>query len=243
MKSAFRRRPQLPEGLRVYALSDIHGCADLLERAFDRIDSDVAQHHVARVGLVFLGDYVDRGLDTYRTLDILLDRARGRSCVFLKGNHEEVLLGFLKDPTLLQDWRQFGGLQTLISYGLKPSLNPSGAEIYDLARGFAAALPPAHRQFLERLVLSFTCGDYFFVHAGVRPGVPLDQQAEQDLLWIRDEFLASRKNFGKFVVHGHTPVREPDLHAHRLNIDTGAYATGRLTLLRLQGSDINFLDV
>jgi serine/threonine protein phosphatase 1 len=224
-------------------LSDIHGCADLLERAFDRIDRDMAQHRAARAGLVFLGDYVDRGLDTCRTLDILLDRTRGRSCVFLKGNHEEVLLGFLKDPTLLQDWRQFGGLQTLISYGLKPSLNPSGAEIYDLARAFAAALPPAHRQFLERLAPSFTCGDYFFVHAGVRPGVPLDQQAEQDLLWIRDEFLTSRRNFGKFVVHGHTPVREPDLRAHRLNIDTGAYATGRLTLLRLQGGDINFLDL
>lgn len=243
MKSAFRQHPRLPQGLRIYALSDIHGCADLLERAFDRIDSDMAQHRIARVGLVFLGDYVDRGLDTYRTLDILLDRTRGRSCVFLKGNHEEVLLDFLKDPTLLQDWRQFGGLQTLISYGLKPSLNPSGAEVYDLARDFAAVLPPAHRQFLERLAPSFICGDYFFVHAGVRPGVPLDQQAEQDLLWIRDEFLTSRKNFGKFVVHGHTPVREPDLRAHRLNIDTGAYATGRLTLLRLQGSDISFLEI
>ena len=241
MKSALRGYPRLPEGQRIYALSDIHGCADLLERAFDRIDSDVARHRVARVSLVFLGDYVDRGLDTCRTLDILLDRTRDRPSVFLKGNHEEVLLGFLQDPTLLQDWQQFGGLQTLISYGLKPSLNPSGAEIYDLARGFAAALPPVHRQFLERLVPSFTCGDYFFAHAGVRPGVPLDQQAEQDLLWIRDEFLTSQRNFGKFVVHGHTPVKEPDLRTHRLNIDTGAYATGRLTLLRLQGTDISFL--
>jgi serine/threonine protein phosphatase 1 len=107
----------------------------------------------------------------------------------------------------------------------------------------AAALPPDHKRFLEGLKPSFSCGDYFFVHAGVRPGIALDEQQEEDLLWIRDEFLASQVDFGKFIVHGHTPVKEPDLRPHRLNIDTGAYATGRLTLLRLEGSGLGFLDV
>jgi serine/threonine protein phosphatase 1 len=243
MKLWERRRPRLPDGLRIYALSDIHGCADLLARAFDRIDHDTAQDRPLRTGLVFLGDYVDRGLDSCRTLDILIERTQRRPCVFLKGNHEEVLLNFLQDPPLLQAWRQFGGLQTLISYGLKPSVNPDGSELFDLARGFASALPPAHLQFLKGLRTSFTCGDYFFVHAGVRPGIPLDEQADQDLLWIREEFLASRKNFGKFIVHGHTPVVAPDLQRHRVNIDTGAYATGRLTLLRLEDTGLDFLEV
>ena len=172
-----------------------------------------------------------------------IGRARREAAVFLKGNHEDVLLAFLDDPMRLHDWRQFGGLQTLISYGLRPSLNPTGGEQLDLARAFAAALPPDHRQFLETLKPSFVCGDYFFAHAGVRPGVALEDQQEEDLLWIRDEFLSSKLDFGKFVIHGHTPVKEPDLRANRLNIDTGAYATGRLALLRIEGAELTFLDV
>jgi serine/threonine protein phosphatase 1 len=243
MKSTDGRRPSLPGGLRIYALSDIHGCADLLESAFHSIDIDLERGKIERVLHVFLGDYIDRGLDSRRTLDLLIERARRDNTVFLKGNHEDVLLGFLQDPTRLHDWRQFGGLQTLISYGLRPSLNPNGSEQLDLARAFAAALPPDHRRFLEGLKPSFSCGDYFFVHAGVRPGVALDKQEEEDLLWIRDEFLTSQADFGKFIIHGHTPVREPDLRPHRLNIDTGAYATGRLTLLRIEGAELKFLDV
>jgi serine/threonine protein phosphatase 1 len=171
-----------------------------------------------------LGDYIDRGADTRLTLDVLLARSRRHPSVYLKGNHEEVLLGFLRDPTRLQDWRQFGGLQTLISYGLNPSLHPDAGEQLELARHFAAALPPEHRRLLEGLKPSYACGDYFFCHAGVRPGVALEKQREEDLLWIRDEFLNSEADFGKFIIHGHTPVREPDLRANRLNIDTGAYA-------------------
>jgi serine/threonine protein phosphatase 1 len=242
MKSANRRRPILPEGLRIYAISDIHGCASLLERAFKAVDLDRERGETNRVLHLFLGDYIDRGIDTRRTLDLLIERASRDDMVFLKGNHEAMLLDFLRDPTRLQDWRQFGGLQTLISYGLRPQLNPSASEQLDLARSFAAKLPPAHKRFLEQLKLSFSCGDYFFVHAGVRPGVALEQQKEEDLLWIREEFLTSDADFGKFIVHGHTPVREPDLRPHRLNIDTGAYATGRLTLLRLEGTDLKFIE-
>ena len=243
MKSEYGRRPGLPDGLRIYAISDIHGCADLLERALQSIDVDLERGKIESSLCVFLGDYIDRGLDSRRTIDLLIDRSRLGPTVFLKGNHEDVLLGFLRDPSRLHDWRQFGGLQTLVSYGLRPTLSPSASEQLALARAFAAALPPDHKQFLEGLKPSFSCGDYFFVHAGVRPGVALDEQKEEDLLWIRDEFLTSRIDFGKFIIHGHTPVREPDLRANRLNIDTGAYATGRLTLLRLEGTELEFIDV
>ncbi len=243
MKPTARRPPSLPDGLRVYALGDIHGCADLLERAFAAIDADIQREKAERLLHVILGDYIDRGLESRRTLDLLIDRARHNDVVFLKGNHEDVLLDFLRDPTRLHDWRQFGGLQTLISYGLRPSLNPGIREQVDLARALAAALPSDHRLFLEALELSFTCGDFFFAHAGVRPGVVLEAQQQEDLLWIRDEFLNSQLDFGKFIIHGHTPVKEPDLRPNRLNIDTGAYATGRLTLLRIEGTELKFLDV
>jgi len=243
MNSAVSWHTRLPEGLCLYALSDIHGCADLLERAFRSIDVDLQRHQASRVLTVFLGDYIDRGLDSKRTIDLLIGRAQSHDTVFLKGNHEGVLLDFLRDPVRLHDWRLFGGLQTLISYGLRPVLNPSANEQLELARALATALPSDHKRFLENLKPSFTCGDFFFVHAGVRPGLGLDRQTEEDLLWIRDEFLNSEADFGKFVVHGHTPVREPDRRAHRLNIDTGAYATGRLTLLRIEGSEIEFLDL
>src|SRR5690349_15654779 len=122
------KRPRLPDGVRVYAVSDIHGCADLLERAFRSIDADMARNKSPRDLHVFLGDYIDRGADSRRTLDLLIERSRSSTSIFLKGNHEDVLLDFLKNPTRLHDWRQFGGLQTLVSYGLKPALNPGGSE-------------------------------------------------------------------------------------------------------------------
>ena len=126
--------------MRIYVISDIHGCADVLDRALAAIDADIAQGRPDRLLHIMLGDYIDRGADTRLTLDVLLARSRRHPSVYLKGNHEDVLLGFLRDPTRLQDWRQFGGLQTLISYGLKPSLHPDGGEQLELARDFAAAL-------------------------------------------------------------------------------------------------------
>jgi serine/threonine protein phosphatase 1 len=156
--------------------------------------------------------------------------------VFLKGNHEAFFGAVLRDPSRITDWFQFGGIQTLMSYGLSPPPNPDDEEQRALVRQLAAALPPQHLEFLQRLRLTFTCGDFFFVHAGVRPGIPLPEQQEADLLWIREEFLRSQKNFGKYVVHGHTPVRSAEVLPNRANIDTGAYATGNLTLLSIQGS-------
>jgi serine/threonine protein phosphatase 1 len=125
-----------------------------------------------------------------------------------------------------------------MSYGIQPTLNPDAAEQTDLIGALNEAVTGDHLSFLQSLKTTFVCGDFFFVHAGVRPGIPLNEQQETDLLWIRNEFLDSDENFGKFIVHGHTPVREPDIRPNRINIDTGAYATGNLTLLTIQGSSM-----
>lgn len=229
-------QPQLPEGTRIYALGDIHGCADLLKEMFTVIDRDLEKSPVSRPIEVYHGDYIDRGPDSAQTLDLLIERRRNRTAVFLKGNHEAYFLEVLRDATKFEDWRQFGGLQTLMSYGIQPSLHADAAEQAELIRLLNNALPEEHMQFLCSLQLSFVCGDYFFVHAGVRPGIPLNEQQEVDLLWIRNDFLESDANFGKFVVHGHTPVLQTDKRKNRVNIDTGAYATGNLTLLKIEGS-------
>jgi serine/threonine protein phosphatase 1 len=232
------KKPCLPEGIRVYALGDIHGRADLLKEMFTVIDADLARNPVHRPIHVFLGDYVDRGPDSAGTLDLLIDRGRHFETVCLKGNHEAYMLEVFRDPAKLAEWRKFGGLQTLMAYGLQPSLNPNAAEQIELIETLVKQVPDAHLRFLESLRPSFLCGDFFFVHAGVRPGIPLKEQTEADMLWIRDEFLDSEENFGKFIVHGHTPVREPEIRANRINIDTGAYATGNLTLLTIQGDSM-----
>jgi serine/threonine protein phosphatase 1 len=232
------KKPRLPEGIRIYAFGDIHGRADLLKKMFTVIDADLARNPVHRPIHVFLGDYVDRGPDSAGTLDLLIDRSRHFETVCLKGNHEAYMLEVLRDPGKLAEWRKFGGLSTLMAYGLQPSLNPDADEQVELIQTLAKQMPDTHLRFLESLLPSFLCGDFFFVHAGVRPGVPLKEQAEADMLWIRDEFLDSKENFGKFIVHGHTPVREPDIRPNRVNIDTGAYATGNLTLLTIQGDSM-----
>lgn len=231
-----KAKPSLPEGLRIYAISDIHGCAHLLEEMFHIIDVDIARSPPRRAIEIFMGDYIDRGPDSRSTLDLLIERSRNGNTVFLKGNHEAFMMEVLGDPSRIPSWLNVGGLQTLISYGLSPSLNPDQAEQASLVEGLIDAMPPLHHTFLNRLRLSFTCGDFFFVHAGVRPGVPLAEQSEADLLWIRDEFLLSKNDFGKYIIHGHTPVRSAEILPNRANIDTGAYATGNLTLLSIQGS-------
>jgi serine/threonine protein phosphatase 1 len=160
---------------------------------------------------IFLGDYIDRGPASREVLDPLIARSQAREMVCLKGNHETFVECFLNDPAVLGDWRNYGGLQTLLSYGLAPSVKMNPADRARLAAAFTQALPLNHRLFLGDLRPSFTCGDYFFVHAGVQPGIPLEEQHEEDLLWIREDFLLCEADFSKIVVHGHTPVREPDI--------------------------------
>jgi serine/threonine protein phosphatase 1 len=224
--------------MRIYAIGDVHGRVDLLDATLARIDANLARSSPHRAVHVLLGDYVDRGPSSREVLDRLVERTRVHRVICLKGNHESYLVEFLHNPSVLGDWRHFGALETLRSYGLNPSANPDSAEEHRLARALAAALPAGHRQLLTKLAASFSCGDFFFAHAGVKPGVPLAQQSEHDLLWIRDDFLLSEQDFGKVVVHGHTPVLEPDIRPNRINIDTGAYATGRLTCLMIEQDEI-----
>jgi serine/threonine protein phosphatase 1 len=226
--------PRLPERVRIYAVGDVHGRADLLDQVFSRIDSDLAAYSDCHPIQVFLGDYIDRGPYSRAVLECLVKRSSTHEIICLKGNHETYIFQFLQKPTALAEWRQLGGLETLMSYGLKPSVNADAAEQVELANALAAVLPNEHRRFLRTLSSSFTCGDFFCVHAGVKPGVPLKKQREEDLLWIRDDFLRCEDDFGKIIVHGHTPVREPDIRPNRVNIDTGAYATGRLTCLIIE---------
>jgi serine/threonine protein phosphatase 1 len=235
------KRPLVPEGLRIYAVGDIHGRADLLKQLFSRIDEDLKDHPIAESIEVFLGDYIDRGQDSAAVLDLLIERASTHRVACLKGNHEIYLAEFLENPRILGAWAQYGALPTLASYGLKPAINANFKEQVDLAADLCNAMPKSHGQFLAGLKLCFTCGDFFFVHAGVRPGTPLARQREDDLLWIREDFLLHEEPFEKIIVHGHTPVREPDVRKNRINIDTGAYATGRLTCLKLEEDKILFI--
>jgi len=230
-----KQRPRVPDGIRIYAIGDIHGRADLLDGTLKRIDADLKTNPVAHAIEVFLGDYIDRGPASRQVLDRLVARNRTHQAVFLKGNHETYLIDFVTNPLILEDWKRVGGFATLMSYGITPSTNAEA----QLAAAFDQALPESHRQFLGNLKLSFTCGDFFFVHAGVRPGIPLEKQREEDLLWIRQDFLLSEEDFGKIIVHGHTPVAHPDIRPNRINIDTGAFATGRLTCLKLEGDDMH----
>ncbi len=224
----------------VYAVGDIHGRADLLNGLLARIVADAApalargEHPL----LVFLGDYVDRGVDSKGVLDRLtaLLAMPGFEVRTLMGNHEEAMLAFLEDPEGNAGWLDFGGGATLASYGVAPPIGrPSGEELVALGSALAAALPEGHLRFLKSLELAVVLGDYVFVHAGLRPGVPLDAQSARDLLWIRQEFLSEKKPFEKVVVHGHTPEEMPYDGPTRIGLDTGAYATGVLTAVRLFG--------
>jgi len=230
-----KARPRIADDLRIYAIGDVHGRADLLEQMFSAIDTTLVSHPVKNAVQVLLGDYIDRGPNSREVIDALIAREHRHKMVYLKGNHEAFALRFLTDPSVLSAWKRVGGMNTLLSYGLQPPTPSGPAEQRKIAEAFAAALPESHRQFLQNLRLSFTSGDFFFTHAGVRPGVPLTGQSEQDLLWIRDEFLLHEEDFGKVIVHGHTAVKEPDVRPNRINIDTGAFATGRLSCLMLQG--------
>jgi serine/threonine protein phosphatase 1 len=232
-----RNPPSIAADLRLYAIGDIHGRADLLRRLHGMIRADAAAAAEPRRRVVYLGDYVDRGPDSRGTLDILAgEPLPGFERVHLKGNHEWAMLRFLDDIEIAPAWFEFGGMATLASYGIAPP-NPFARErLLAAQRALRAALPPSHLAFLQGLDLTHSEGDYLFVHAGVRPGIALDRQEEEDLLWIREPFLYSRASFGKIVVHGHSISEEPELCDNRIGIDTGAFATDRLTCLVLAGT-------
>ena len=229
----------------IYAVGDIHGRRDLLQLVVRKIAVDaIASGSVDQPVLVFLGDYVDRGPDSAGVITYIqtLSGLGGFDLRCLKGNHEQTLLKFLDDSSIGPTWAEHGGGATLASYGVSIPAMRTDREGWEAARlAFQQALPIEHLAFFRGLELSVAFGDYFFVHAGVRPGVSLARQNEQDLLWSRGEFLAEKKPFEKIIVHGHTPVEAPFLGATRIGVDTGAYATGALSAVRLEGAQRSVL--
>ncbi len=235
----------VPAGQAVYAVGDIHGRLDLLEDLLSRIAEDARRHSADQARqLVFLGDYVDRGSESRGVVERLLDDPMpGFSKVYLMGNHEEAMLAFLDGLSDGLDWLSFGGLETLLSYGVPlRSLPRNEGSSRALRQALAEAVPPSHLDFFKSCTLHHSAGDYLFVHAGVRPGIALERQDPADLMWIRDDFLRSKVPLpGRIVVHGHTICDLPQNREHRINIDTGAFVSGRLTCLVLRSAERRFL--
>jgi serine/threonine protein phosphatase 1 len=196
----------------------------------------------ARAILIFCGDYVDRGPQSAQVVEALvwLQRRAAFELRFLKGNHEQALLDFLEDPEGGRGWLDCGGIDTLQSYGLR-SPEP-GQSLAPLRDQLLEVLPSHHLDFLRDLKLTTSVGDFLFVHAGLRPGRPVSLQSQEDLLWIREDFTRSEHRFKRVIVHGHSwSSAEPEVRANRIGVDTGAYRTGVLTALRLEGAQIQFI--
>jgi serine/threonine protein phosphatase 1 len=233
-----------PPGTRVYAIGDIHGRLDLLTRLHELIVADAARATAERRVLVYVGDYVDRGPHSSGVIDLLLGRPLpGFEIVHLLGNHEDAMLRFPDDIEVGPTWLQYGGVETLLSYEIEI---PSGGwrderELRRLQGEVRRRVPRSHVEFMRGMKLMHLEGDYLFVHAGIRPGIPIESQKRDDLLWIRSEFLDSRRDHGKIVVHGHTITESPELRPNRIGIDTGAFFSHRLTCLVLDGTSQSFL--
>jgi serine/threonine protein phosphatase 1 len=236
-------KPHAPDGALIYAVGDIHGQLHLLDALLEQITADAGRADAQRCVLVFVGDYVDRGPDSAGVIERLVSGLpEGFEVRCLMGNHEAILLKFLDDPESFDHWLMNGAEETLASYAVDAPRSGAPTSARAACRdSFASALPSSHRAFLNDLPLFASFGDYLFVHAGIRPGVPLQDQSHKDLMWIREEFLESDADFGAVVVHGHTPGLEPVVRSNRIGIDTGAFVYGRLTALRLFGEARDFL--
>jgi serine/threonine protein phosphatase 1 len=242
------RRPRVPAGSRVYAVGDIHGRSDLLWQLHRLIIADGETARGMRKVVVYVGDYVDRGPDSQGVIDMLIKQPlEGFECHHLKGNHEDFMVQFMKTGARGELWMMNGGRVTLESYGvdfyeLADGTRMAAADILEGARReLVDRAPESHKTFLAGLSLHRLEGDYLFVHAGVRPGVPLDAQRAHDLMWIREEFLESDIDHGHIVVHGHTIGGHPVVRANRIGIDTGAFRSGQLTALVLEDDTRRFL--
>lgn len=234
---------RLPDGLRIYAIGDIHGRFDLLQPVHAQIRRDLAARPAEQSIEIFLGDYVDRGPQSRDVVEWLIRSEPAcdeRIC--LMGNHEDLLLGGLADAAGTEAWLVNGGIETLLSYRPTPRASLADMTLDDVRELFAEAFPESHRAFLSELSHMQIYGGYAFVHAGIDPDRPIDDQDPFDLLWIREPFLTSTADFGLVVVHGHTPAVEPEVRPNRINVDTGAFFTGRLTCLALEGVRRRFLD-
>lgn len=236
---------RLPEDTVVYAIGDVHGRADLHSEMLDAVRADAEERSVARRLIVYLGDYLSRGPDSRLVVErVMAGPPAGFAQVCLKGNHEDLLLRYLAgDLVTGRHWLEYGGLKTLAAWGVAADEEPlhDAVVVAGLCAALRAALTPEERGFFKTLPVTHREGGYLFVHAGLRPGVAVRDQSERDMMWIRKQFLACDDDWGATVVHGHCISEEPEVRANRIGIDTGAYRTGRLTCLAVQGDDRVFL--
>lgn len=248
------REMSVPEGLCLYAVGDIHGRRDLLDQLMAQIAADAdSLPEGVKPQVVFLGDYIDRGLKSRDVIEYFASGAADRfDPVYLMGNHEEALLRFLDDAEFGNQWARYGGAETLYSYGLAPPNQRASLNSHEEMKAardawtkvwteFRSRLPESHLAFFQSLKPYHIAGDYLFVHAGLRPGVKLEAQSARDMMWIRDEFLEDRSLFPQMIVHGHTPMDAIHHDGRRIGLDTGAFLTGRLAAARLTGTDVAFL--
>ncbi len=234
--SPARRSACVPEGERYYVLGDIHGRLDLLEALKAAVEEDDDAGSPCMATVVFLGDLVDRGPDSKGVVKLARDWGTQRKVRYLAGNHEEMFLQSFEDKEVLRHFLKHGGRETVLSYGIdRKAYNKM--KMGELQHAMEEAVPKKHRDFLESFEDLIVAGDYVFVHAGINPKHPIDQQKKSDLRWIRDRFLRHEEPFSHVVVHGHTIFEDVEHRDHRIGIDTGAFRTGRLTALVLEGSD------
>jgi serine/threonine protein phosphatase 1 len=247
LKTLFSRKltPSPPRaiaaGERIYAIGDIHGRRDCLDELLIRIGEDDRERGPARTTLVLLGDLVDRGPESRGVIERLAQLAKLRPCVFLMGNHEEVFIDAWEgDESAARLFHRIGGRETLLSYGVTAA-DYDSADFARLITLLATHVPAEHIAFLRGFRDTYRSGDYLFVHAGIRPGTPIDEQRPADMRWIRDKFLDDPRDHGVVVVHGHSITTVVEDRANRVGIDTGAYASGKLTAIGLEGSERWFL--
>lgn len=235
-KRGHRGRPKTPAHYRAYVVGDVHGCLNLLNALLEKIEGDIAASTPRKNLIVFLGDLIDRGPSSAQVIERLRTYNPGNcELAFLTGNHEEVFLRVLDgDKDLLDRWLQYGGGECLESYGIEPRSIETQTSSRVLRRA-REVVPAEHIAFIRDFADTVTLGDYLFVHAGIRPGVSLGEQDAQDIRWIRQPFLEHRGQHPSFVVHGHTISEEVEVRKNRIGVDTGAYRTGVLSALRLEG--------
>jgi serine/threonine protein phosphatase 1 len=240
-KSRAWRKPTLTHGARVYAIGDVHGRLDLLRELLHRVEADDRTRPPAETHVIMLGDLVDRGPDSSAVIELLLDPPGFANFHFIMGNHEEAMLHSLVERVDPREtgWLEFGGLETLRSYGVSPDLLSLDRNV--LARAICRHIPDEHLHFIMSFEPMIQFGDYIFVHAGIRPGIRLDQQYDVETRWIRAPFLDDTSDHGVVVVHGHSISPEPVIRRNRIGIDTGAYQSERLTALGLEGEERWFL--
>ena len=241
---------QIPEGQRVYAIGDIHGHAEVLSRMHDTIEADLRDHPVDKATIVYIGDYIDRGPDSKGVIDQLVQRERVAphfEHVFLFGNHENGIIDFLLGPdSQFNDWLKWGGVECVESYGVTFDRSESyHLQAERVAQELQEALPKTHQEFLKNLQLHHVVGDYLFVHAGIRPGVPLQKQNPVDLFFTREPFMSHEGHHEYRVVHGHSPPdnKQIDIRPNRINVDTWLYNGGPLTCAVLEDTEVRVLQV